>query len=332
MPEHLVHSPSRLSLLIRRLEDEGRPFALATVVQRRPPVSAHVGDKALVTEDGHVFGWVGGSCSEPIVREEALQSLRDGRPRLLRLTVEGDASVGEDVRTVAMRCPSGGEVEVYIEPHSVRPKLFAVGESPLVRALVLLAAIIGFEATAVAADIARLDLPEDTPWLSLEAFLAKPLPSHAYVVVASSGRYDEEALRKALAEEAAYVALVASRRRAAAVFEVLRHEGVLEEQLARVKTPAGLDIGARTQEEIALSILAEVVERHRRSPAFAAKAVPKTSTTARDPVCGMEVEVAGARHTAEVGGVTYYFCCPHCRMAFLKDPGAYGVAVAGTPA
>jgi xanthine dehydrogenase accessory factor len=144
------------------------------------------------------------------------------------------------------------------------------------------------------------------------------------VVVASAGSCDEEALQAALRSPAPYVALVASRRRAAAVLEVLRASGCTEEQLARVRTPAGLEVGAVTQEEIALSVLAEIVSvyrgRQRQRVAVAPLPGAASPATARDPVCGMEVEVARARHTAEHAGATYYFCCPHCRQHFLKDP------------
>ncbi|MFO7172141.1 MAG: XdhC family protein, partial [Bacillota bacterium] len=244
-----------------------------------------------------------------------------------------------------------GEVEIYIEPHLGRPRLVAVGATPVVRALGLLGPVVGFDVTLVAEKVEELDLPVE--WarrMPLSEFAAAEFPDTTFFVVASAGHYDEEALLRALQTRSPYVALVASRRRAQAVMEVLRAHGLPEEELARIRTPAGLDIKARTQEEIALSVLAEIVAVYRQAvapgsqaagvgaagagPGEAGAGTPgaapgesgaplATPALARDPVCGMEVEIASARHTAEYGGQTYYFCCPHCRHHFLKNPERY---------
>jgi xanthine dehydrogenase accessory factor len=320
----------RLMETARQLDAAGEPFAVATVVYRKPPVSSQVGDKAIITADGRLIGWIGGSCSQPLVRREAAEALRTGRPRLLRLTTDPvlDATPTDQLSTVPMTCPSGGEVEIYIEPHVQRPHIMAVGNTPLVRALGRLAPVVGFAVTLVAEDPAELAEPDTTARrMALAEWKGATLGANAFVVVATAGHYDEEALQAALRSPAPYIALVASRRRAAATFEVLQASGCTAEQLARVRTPAGLDIGAATQEEIALSILAEVVaEYRRRQRAEAAEPEPlpmAAPQTAVDPVCGMEVEIAGARHTAEHDGQMYYFCCPHCRHHFLKHPAKY---------
>lgn len=327
---HPVSGTERLLRLANQLDRAGRPYAIATVVRRRPPVSAQVGDKALITADGELVGWIGGRCAQPVVRREAMAAIQEGRPRLLRLTAEAAAPTGDTgVTTVPMTCPSGGEAEIYIEPHLQRPRLVAVGATPVVRALGLLAPVVGFDVTLVAEHTAELDLPVD--WarrLSLVEFATAEFPAATYYVVASAGHYDDEALLRALQSGSPYVALVASRRRAAAVFALLRASGCPEAQLARVRTPAGLDIGAATQEEIALAVLTEMVAHYRRGLSAAAPPADLTLPVlapplARDPVCGMEVEVAAARHQAEHDGKTYYFCCPHCRLHFLKDPARY---------
>jgi len=294
----------RIRTLMEELDRQGEPYALATVVSRRPPVSARMGDKAVIKADGTLVGWIGGSCSQPVVRREAVAAIAEGRPRLVKLTREelGDAPPAAGVIRVPIQCVSGGEVEIYIEPHLQRPQLVAVGETPLVPALVQLAEIVGFEAVeAVAVPVAAVR-------------------ANSFVVVASAGHYDEEALAAALGTPARYVALVASRRRCGQVLQYLRDAGVASADLARVRNPAGLNIGAATQEEIALSILAEIVQEYRASAGVQPVAVSKL---ARDPVCGMEVEVAGARHQVEHLGQVYYFCCPHCKAAFVKDPAAY---------
>ena len=369
------------AVLVRaaELRAQGRSFALATVIRRRPPVSSRAGDKALGTADGHLEGWIGGSCSESVVREQALAALADGRPRLVQIRLEapaGDAT-GQDrdaatdagagdarVVTVAMTCPSGGEVDVYIEPFVRPPQLIACGDTPLAVTLAQLAAMVGFEPVLVygreAPAEATLPGGRAIPVDALADF--DPAPE-AYAVVASMGHFDEECLQRWLAAGVPYVALVASRRRAAAVKEVLAAAGVPAADLERIRNPAGLDLGSVTQEEIAVAILADIIRQRRAGlgartglavaggaepgpaaeagsghqapgagPAAASgddgaavrpEAAGPQPVVARDPVCGMQVRVAEARHVAEHGGRRYYFCCAHCKAAFLRDPAAY---------
>jgi xanthine dehydrogenase accessory factor len=278
-----------------RLAAEGRPFALATVVSVRAPASTRPGDRALVTPDGAIAGWVGGACSEPIVVREALRALADSEPRLVRIGPPGaheDAPPG--VVCAESTCASEGVVDVLVEPQLPAPLLVTVGDGPAARTLAELARTIGWRVSTELVEGADA------------------------VVVATMGRRDEEAVTGALALGAGYVGLVASARRAAALLDVLRERGVAEEALARVRSPAGLDLGSSTQEEIAVAVLAELVAyRHTR---------PLASTPpaeAVDPVCGMTVAVDGAAATAVHDGVTYYFCCPGCRGLFVRYPGRY---------
>jgi xanthine dehydrogenase accessory factor len=258
--------------LAGRLTEAGTPFALATVVAVERPSSARVGDRALVTADGELHGWVGGACTEPEVVRLALEALADGDVRRER---------------IESRCASEGAVEVLIEPERPAPLLAVIGDAPAARTLRDLAAVLGWGTTS-----------------SIEGADA--------IVVASMGRGDEEAVEAALASGAGYVGLVASARRASAVAAELRERGVSEEALAQIRGPAGLDLGPSTQEEIAVAILAELVAwRHTRGPSPA-----ELVEEAVDPVCGMTVAVAGARHTLEHGGTTYYFCGPGCLRKF----------------
>jgi xanthine dehydrogenase accessory factor len=291
-------------------ERPGRPYALATVVRVDPPVSSRVGDKAVVTADGVLDGWVGGACSEPIVIREALAALAERRPRLVRITpaeLRQAAPAGDlpGVVSATSACPSGGGLDVFVEPVGVVPRLLVVGATPVARTLARLAEALGQE--VVALDDAGLD--------GVGAGSAGPDDA---VVVASMGHYDEEGLAAALRTAAGYVGMVGSRRRAAAVLEALRRRGAADADLARVHSPAGLDLGPSTQQEIAVAILAEVVrERHRRA------AAPVPVEEAVDPVCGMAVAVTGARFTARHAGRTWYFCGEHCLHAFRRDPGRH---------
>jgi xanthine dehydrogenase accessory factor len=279
-----------------RLAEAGEPFALATVVSVQRPASARRGDRALVTQDGALRGWIGGACSEPIVIREALRALAEGTPRLVRIGPPGtEMAEDEDVICAESTCASEGTVEVLVEPTLPAPLLAVIGNGPAARTLAELARAIGWR---VASELSqRADA----------------------VVVASMGTQDEEALADALALHADYVALVASARRAQALLAALRDRGLSEAELARVRSPAGLDLGPCTQEEIAVAVLAELVAwRHARplparGPAHA---------EAVDPVCGMTVVVEGAP-TSLYEGMTYSFCCDHCRMRFEVDPARF---------
>jgi xanthine dehydrogenase accessory factor len=290
----------------------GGPYALATVVRVDPPVSSRVGDKAVVSADGRLDGWVGGACAEPIVVREALAALAEGRPRLVRITpaelAAADRPAAEPgVVEAVSTCPSGGGLEVFVEPVGTAPRLLVCGRTPVARTLARLAEAVGYDVSGV--DDADLD--------GLRAGAAGPGDA---VVVASMGHYDEEALAAALRTRAGYVGMVGSRRRAATVLEALRRRGVPDAELRRVASPAGLDLGPSTQPEIAVAILAELIrERHRRAAAPAAPAVEQAS----DPVCGMQVAVTGASLGADHDGRTFWFCSEHCRHAFQADPARY---------
>ncbi len=319
----LTGSP-QLAAAAQALQEKGEPFALATVVARRSPVSSQLGDKAIVKVDGTLIGWIGGSCSQPVVKREALAAMQEGEPRLVRMRTDEVSQIPPlaGVTTVAMTCPSGGEVEIFIEPVLPRPMLLAFGETPLVRALAQMAPVVGLDFTPVD-DLNRL--------AELEPGVVR---RDSFVVVATAGHFDEEALTFALRTGARYIALVASAKRTAAVLEVLQGGGLSEAVLARIRRQAGIDLGARSQEEIALELLAEIVRERRSQDAAAGPgaglgadpddlSLPMaTPILARDPICGMEVEVVGARHTYEHEGQTHYFCCPHCRAKFVKNPAA----------
>jgi xanthine dehydrogenase accessory factor len=288
------------------------PYARATVVRVDPPVSSRVGDKAVVTSDGRLEGWVGGACAEPIVVREALAALAEGRPRLVRITpaelaAAVPAAPEPGVVAAVSTCPSGGGLEVFVEPVGVAPRMLVCGRTPVAATLASLAELVGYEVTGLG----------DADLDGVRADAAGPGDA---VVVATMGHYDEEALQAALRTRAGYVGLVGSRRRAATVFDGLRRRGVADADLARVHSPAGLDLGPSNQEEIAVAILAELIrERHRR----AATPAPGTPETATDPVCGMAVAVAEASLHAEHAGRTWWFCSEHCRAAFLRDPTGY---------
>jgi xanthine dehydrogenase accessory factor len=283
----------------QRLAQAREPFVQATVVRAAAPTSVRPGDAALVLADGTIEGFVGGVCAQSSVRLHAARALETGETLLLRL-VPGAESAPEDdpiaqdgVVVVNNPCLSGGALEIFLEPRIPAPRVVVLGETPVAGAL---------------ADIA--------PRIGLAVDSGPPGDGDLALVVASHGRDEEHALERGLRDGVPYVGLVASRRRGAAVLQAL---DVDDELRGRVHTPAGLDIGAYTAEEIALSILAEIVAVRRRRIALPAEA----PATAVDPVCGMEVAIAAATPRLEHDGATVYFCCEGCRDAFAADPARH---------
>ena len=309
--------------LAYRLTQAGEPFVLATVVWREQPTSAQVGAQAIIQADGQLSGWIGGSCTQPIVVREAQRLLREGgEPFLLRLGSPEVGPVRKSVRVFPMTCTSGGVLDIYMESHLPQPQLVLIGDSPVIAALSKLAAVLHFTIVHLSeADMSHITLNEQT-----------------YILVASHGQYDEDALEQALRSPARYVGMVGSHRRGEAVRTYLRDSGLTEQQLARLKIPAGLDVGAATPEEIAASILAELVQVRRRGqvgfPGMEPqkqqdveheqeRMVSAVPETALDPVCGMIVETATARHRSTYDGREFYFCCPACKRLFERNPQEY---------
>jgi xanthine dehydrogenase accessory factor len=309
----------------------GRACALATVVRTESPTSAHPGDKAVITSDGELHGWIGGSCSEPLVRREALVAMRDGMPRLVR--IRPDVEVAETRSpgelTVATTCPSGGTLDIFIDPHLPKPLLIVIGGSPAAQTLISLGRVIGFRTCGVHPGAAAADFPGADRVIESLDLSSLGAETDCWVVVATMGHYDEDALAAALTLPAADVALVASVRRCAAVMEALRARGVSDEALARVRAPAGTR-RAGVQEEIALHALAEVVAlRHDRLTANPKAQAAAITGFEVDPVCGMTVDVNDAAHLAVHDGTTYYFCCAGCKERFVAEPGRFLRAPAG---
>ncbi len=316
--------------LAYRLRQAGEPFVLATVVWCERPTSAKPGAKAIIQANGQLTGWIGGSCAQPLILREALRLLHEGgnpTPFLLRLGAPDTGMVRNDVRVLPMTCTSGGILDIYMEPHFPQPQLLLIGDSPVIVSLSRLAEVLDFSVTPIEhADLSQVHIDERT-----------------YVLVASHGQYDEDVLEQVMRSSACYVGMVGSRKRAEACRAYLRSSGVTDEQIARLKAPAGLDLGAVTPEEIAASILAELVQVRRRGgrtqdssvtsteeqpalpPSDSMSTVPAVSATetAIDPVCGMIVEVVTARHRSTYDGRDFYFCCPACKRQFERNPQAY---------
>ena len=313
---------------VATLQREGQVFAVATVVGRHAPVSAHLGDRAIVFADGRFEGFVGGACSRDIIRQQALAALETRCARLVSIRPDASGPDSAEHVIVPMTCASEGAVDVYVEPFVPARRFVVVGATPVAEAVARLARSMEYDVVRVVEADEQPDIQPGAeglgvrvaPLETLGAILREGRTELA-VVVASQGHYDEPALESVLECDVPYVGLVASRTRAAAIRAQLEAAGV--KGVDAIRNPAGLDLGARTPPEVALSILAEVVQLR---PRRALAEVTEPPATAVDPVCGMRVNPASARHTAEVEGRAYYFCCPHCRAAFLRDPQQYLVS------
>ena len=319
------------------LARQGQAFALATVVWRQGPSSGQLGSRAIITADGEVHGWIGGACAEPVVIREARQVIADGEPRLLLLGTPDQfgETVPEGMTVVPIACQSEGALEVFIEPVQPAPRLVVVGRSPMAQTLADLAGALGWR----------------TALLDGQDFSAADADERSMVVVATQGHDDEEAVEQAVLARPAYLGLVASPRRGAAVLGYLADRGLPQDQLDRVKVPAGLDLGRTAHREIAVAILAELVQLRAAGEigtgtggAGAARTGAGATSTggaqadhgqragtapvaapaeAVDPVCGMTVTADSSSRPLAHDGVTYYFCSARCRHGFAADPAAY---------
>lgn len=341
------------------LNRSGASFVTATVVSRRAPVSSHLGDRAIVHDDGRMSGFVGGSCSREIVRKQALEALKLGKPRLVLIRPDATeetrqhAADAESI-VVPMTCASEGAVDIYLEPHTPAPLLLVVGFTPVAEAVARLGALLERAVVRVVTSPEARDVPDG----GAQVLALDQLPAYLdglsetqriglAAVVASQGHYDEPALEPLLRAQVGFVGLLASRKRAATVRELLELQGLGVDHTARIRNPVGLNIGAKSPAEVAVSILAEIIEarggtgemftssekydagQHRA--AVVAEPAPQPAVglpSARpgyaiSPVDGEEIEIASAVHFTEHGGVTYYFTCPNCKRRFLKNPDAY---------
>src|SRR3954468_18398223 len=273
----------------KELSGQRVPFVQAVVVRAQRPTSVRPGNAAIVHADGSIEGFVGGACAETSVRLHSLRVLETGEPLLLELRPDEEASddVREGVVTAHNPCLSGGELEIFLEPCVPTASMLIAGHGPIAETLADLAGRVGFHVTS-----------------------GELAPDAAAGVVAAHGRDEGELLAEALRQGVPYVALVASPKRGDAVRASLELPAELRRQL---HSPAGLDIGARTPAEIAVSILAEIVAERQRLPTQPVTAVPVTAT---DPVCGMEVAVTDAAISLERDGEHVYFCSEGCRERY----------------
>lgn len=304
--------------LAQTLNERDEPYAMVTVVRVGAPTSAYVGAQAIVLRDGSIWGWIGGGCAQGIVIAAAREAIATGRPALLRIAND-ERQPELDVVQRAMPCASNGTIELFVQPYSAGTSLCVLGDTP---------------AASEARFFAR----------RLGIRLVHSVDEAAVALVATQGTADAQALEAALASPAQHVLMIASRRKADRLRDLMRMRGVNEDRLAQLHAPAGPDAGARTPSEIALVAIAGVLtllrgkgasaeEQEPAEPAVDAVLVPPATAesvlldhpagTFINPVCGMAVSIGTALHVEHFGGEDYYFCCDGCWTAFRQDPAKY---------
>ncbi|MDE3838911.1 hypothetical protein C0966_05915 [Bacillus methanolicus] len=321
------------------MDERVEPYVMVTVVRRVRPSSATVGDKAIVTANGEMKGFVGGHCTRELIINQAQECLRTGEKRLVLVSPQPPVKVEEGVTVLSMTCASEGTVELFLEPKHIDPLLIIVGDSPIAHALKDMAPRFAFVPRRIALEEAGSSSLEDTLEI-LRNQLAAFNYTTAYGVVATMGLYDGEALLALSRWPMRYLGLVTSPKRWKTVRSGLEVAGAPKELIDFVTAPAGLDIGAVGAQEVALSILAQIVERRRRDLNAQWEGLPEVKSSKSDsvsanddratvsqkvvdPVCGMTVDLEKTQFRFELDGTTYGFCCSGCRNRFAKDPESF---------
>ena len=289
--------------LARDLNRRQEPYALITVVRAIAPTSAYLGAQAIVLSDGTLHGWIGGGCAKDVVIGAARQAIVNGTPKLVRISNDRLQS-DSDVEQHSMSCASNGTIELFIQPYGPQSAICVLGDTP-------------------AADEARF-LAE-----RLRIRLVDSPDAAKIVLVATQGQGDEVALERALLSRADHVLMIASRKKADLLREIMRTRGVSAEQINRLVAPVGPDAGAKTPQEIAMVAIVGVMAYQRgraERPASAQPVVAKAGKNFINPVCGMAVDIATAKHVETLNGVDYYFCCDGCLTTFRQNPAKYAIS------
>jgi xanthine dehydrogenase accessory factor len=311
--------------LVNKLNNERRSYAKATVVRRQLPSSGKPGDSAIILPDGVMHGWVGGGCTRGIVLKEALMAISEGRSRFVRI----GSSLSEDgmpnTKQYAMTCQSGGAVELFIEPVLPQPQIVIFGQSHIGIALAKISLAMEYQVIVVHQE-ANQSTYGDLNLRVMPNFEKSNLTQNSYLIVCTQGQGDEQALKMAIESDNDYVAFVSSRKKANAIFATLRAEGISFDQLKRVRTPAGLDIHAKLPEEVAISILAQIIEDIRKPDLeLTNQEAPQVNLEEYyiNPVCNIPIHRATAKYVLEYQDQSVYFCCDGCKVKFEKDPAQY---------
>ncbi len=320
---------------LEELRKKNEPFVTATVVRREVPSSGKSGDKAIVDKFGRMTGWIGGGCVKGIILKEAHDAIKTGRSRLVKVGQSQATEKQDGVVDYKMTCMSEGTVEVFIEPVLPSPHLVVMGKTAIAKALIKIAKSAGFRITAVAADITPQTFEKVDELITKINLEQVKLSSSSSIIVCTQGEQDEEALEQALQKNCAYIGFVASRKKKAGVFDYLQQHGIDKKKLDTIKSPAGINITAKRPDEVAISILAEIIQVHNSKPHNEESFIdPKPQGDNEqdikpsyyiNPVCGVPVDRNSPKHIIDYQGEKVYFCCDGCKVKFEAEPAKYMV-------
>ena len=299
------------------------------VVNRVAPSSGKPGDKAIILPDGTMTGWIGGGCTRGIILKEALLAIRQGKPRLVNISpgAENDPTrVG--VVTYNMTCQSGGSVDVYIEPVLPKPQILVLGRSHIGMALLRIGKAAGYSVIVQATDADKITFPEADKVIDSSKLDMNLISEDTFIVCCTQGENDDVMLKQAIESGARYVSFVSSVKKANSIYNSLKKQGVKVTDLARVKTPAGLNINAKLPEEVAISILAEIISKLREEKKEESNSASQLNMDEYfiNPVCNIPIQKSTAKHIINHKGKDYFFCCDGCTESFKKEPGKYELA------
>jgi Xanthine and CO dehydrogenases maturation factor, XdhC/CoxF family len=314
---------------ISELRKKNEAFVTATVVRREAPSSGKTGDKAVINKYGEIIGWVGGGCVKAIIIKEAEDALQTGKARLVKIGQNSSTQIPEGIMEYKMTCQSEGSIEIFIDPVLPIPHLVVMGKSVIAQALVKIGKASGYRVTAVAPGSRPDTFPgvdELITQLSLHQVKMSPA---SFIVVCTQGEQDEAALEEALKSQSAYVGFVASKKKRSSVFEYLENAGIDKEKIEIIRSPAGIDINAKKPGEVAISILAEIIQLQNSTSNSGFVHFSETGETEVkskyyiNPVCGVPIDVNNPKHVIEYKGEKVYFCCDGCKLKFEAEPEKY---------
>ena len=310
---------------ISKYMGQGEEFAVAHVIWREAPSSGKPGDKAIILKDGTIIGWIGGGCVKGIAVKEAREAIRENRSRLVRIDPDEVNSEDSSHKTYRMTCHSGGTMELFIEPITPNPQLIIVGKSNIARALSKLAIATNLRVHVLSNDVHKGMFPGVNNIHDRVDFSKINIDKNTFIVVSTQGEDDEESIRKALETNCNYVGFISSLRKSVKIKEYLEQTELSANRINELKIPVGMDINAKLPEEIAISILAEILQLFRDPNR---KEDQETDTAINDdtyinPVCRVAVSKKDAKHVLEYGAHTVYFCCDGCKVSFDTEPEKY---------
>lgn len=325
------------NILINKIHEyqaKGIRFAVVQVIDKKAPSSSKVSDKAIVLENGQLIGWIGGGCVKGIVIHEALKVLQTNKYRRIRIAPSKTKNNSENLIHYTMSCYSEGAVEVLIEPFDSLPEIIVVGKSNIAMKLVEIAAVANFKVTVIAKDPATNQFPTaDLIHPELD-FKSLKNPQNAYIIIASQGDNDEEKIVKALETSINYVGLISSAKKAKKIRAFLATTQLSPKRIAELRSPVGIDINAKQASEVAISILADIIQHFRNTtPNSCCNTKTKTPQEEHskafseefyiNPVCNVPVSKITPKHILEYGGKKVFFCCDGCKISFEKNPELY---------